>query len=116
MLNPVAALLFPEALKYKGLRAELGKTHGLNDKDFDWLAHVTLVTQALRSQQSPPMLAQSVQIKAGTLPALTLAGVFILSATPDDCGAILYTPYGGIKKYDSLPALQTALRNHLEST
>lgn len=116
MLNPVAALLFPEALKYKGLRAELGKTHGLNDKDFDWLAHVTLVTQALRSQQSPPMLAQSVQIKAGTLPALTLAGVFILSATPDDCGAILYTPFGGIKKYDSLPALQTALRNHLEST
>ncbi|WLH38168.1 hypothetical protein PSH79_13035 [Pseudomonas sp. FP2196] len=114
MSDPVAPLLFPETLNFPGQWRALGKTHNLNSKDFDWLAHVKLATQALRNKQSPSMVAQEIRIAAGTTPAITLAGSFILSETPDDKGAILYTPYDGIKKYDSLATLKTLLEKRLQ--
>ncbi|PNG42802.1 hypothetical protein A1354_24190 [Pseudomonas asplenii] len=114
MPEPAAPLLFPETLNFPGLWKELGKTHSLNSKDFDWLAHVKLSTHALRNQQSPPMLAQSIYIEVGAAKPIPLAGSFILSETPDDKGAILYTPYDGIKKYESLAILKTLLEKRLQ--
>ena len=114
MTNPVSALLFPEILQSPGPRKAPDKTHRLTPKDFDWLAHVKLASHALRNEQQPPMLAQRIRITAGTQSPVTLAGSFILSATPDDNGAILYTPYDGIKKYDSLMSLQTELEKRLK--
>ena len=114
MTEPASPLLFPETLNFPALWRQLGKTHNLNAKDFTWLGHVKLATQALRSRQTPPMLAQSIHIHAGTAPSVTLAGCFILSETPDDQGAILYTPYDGIKKYESLATLKKQLEKRLK--
>ena len=114
MTETNAPLLFHEILNLPGLWKGLAKTHVLNDKDFDWLSHVKLSTHALRNQQSPPMIAENIQINVGTPPLITLAGCFILGKTPDDQGAILYTPYDGIKKYDNREILETLLVKRLE--
>ncbi len=114
MPETAAPLLFPETLNFPGLWEKTGKSHNLNSKDFRWLAHVKLATHALRSEQSPPMLARDIRISAGTAAPITLAGSFIISETPDDKGAILYTPYDGIQKYDSLATLEALLEKRLE--
>lgn len=114
MPEPAASLLFPDTLNSPGLWGALGRTHNLNSRDFEWLAHVQLGTHVLRSQQALPMVATSIHINAGTAPSVTLPGCFILSETPDDKGAILYTPYDGIKKYESLATLKTLLEKRLE--
>jgi hypothetical protein len=109
-------LLFPETLKSPGLWAELGRTHGLSSKDFDWLAHIELATQALRSEQVPPMLAQRILLNTDESPAEPLVGSFILGATPNDRGEILYTPYEGIKKHYSRADLVEQLEKRLNSS
>jgi hypothetical protein len=111
MPTPVTPLFFPEALTLRGLWRELGKTHGLTQKDFEWFSHIKLATQALRDEQTPPMLAKKILLKIPDLEPVALAGSFLLTATPDDNGLILYTPYAGIKKF----ATRTALTQHLES-
>jgi hypothetical protein len=110
-----APLFFPQALQSPGLWNDLGKTHGLTQKDFEWFSHLELASQTLRSQQSPPMLAEKILFNAGDLDPIPLAGSFVLSATPDDHAEILYTPYGGIKKFDSRSALSEHLKSQLNS-
>ncbi|MFG6202827.1 dermonecrotic toxin domain-containing protein [Pseudomonas retamae] len=114
MSSTTAPLLFPEILQSTGLHTELAKTHGLNSKDFDWLAHVQLATHALRKEQTPPMLAERILLNADKQLAVPLAGSFILSAGPDDGGVFLYTPYDGLKKYSDEDALTEALQARLD--
>lgn len=109
-----APLFFPEARNAPGLWSELGKTHGLTQKDFEWLRHVQWATHALRNQQSPPMHAENILLSTGKLSA-TLAGCFVLSAMPDDAGEILYTPYAGIQKFASRTAVSEHIKNQLDS-
>jgi hypothetical protein len=113
MPEPIAPLLFPETLNFPGLWKALGKTHNLDDSDFDWLANVRLATHALRSEQTPPMFAQAIWINAGSQPPINLAGSFVLCGDSDDKAAFLYTPYDGIKKYESLDTLKTLLEVRL---
>ncbi|MBF6034741.1 hypothetical protein H8F23_15945 [Pseudomonas sp. P155] len=108
-------LLFPEILKSPGRHASLGRTHGLNSKDFSWLAHVQLATHALRSEQTPPMLAERILLNADKQLAVPLPGSFVLSAGPDDSGVFLYTPYDGLKKYNDEEALTDALQTRLDN-
>jgi len=61
---PTPALLFPEALDSPGLWPELGRIHGLEDKDFRWLADVRLASDSLRRQQRPPMSAERILLTA----------------------------------------------------
>lgn len=110
----VTPLFFPEALNSPGRWAELGKTHGLTQKDFEWFSHVKLASHALRNQQKPPMLAERILVSTDTL-SVPLAGCFVLSATPDDNGEILYTPYAGIKKFESRTALSGQIKDQLDS-
>jgi hypothetical protein len=114
MSASVTPLFFPEALNSPGRWTELGKTHGLTQKDFEWFSHVKLASHALRNQQKSPMLAERILVGTGEL-SLPLAGCFVLSATPDDKGEILYTPYAGIKKFKSRTALSTQIKNQLDS-
>ena len=60
MSTPTTPLFFPQALKSPGHWTELGKTHGLTRKDFEWFSHLKLASQALRNQQTPPMLAEKI--------------------------------------------------------
>ena len=113
MPTPSVPLLFPEALKSPGFWVDLGKTHGLTQKDFEWFSHLELATQSSRSQQRPPMLAESILLTIKGYAPTTLAGSFVLSDTPDDKGLILYTPYGGIRKLDSRETLIDELEKQL---
>jgi hypothetical protein len=113
MPTPSVPLLFPEALKSPGFWVDLGKTHGLTQKDFEWLSHLELATQSSRSQQRPPMLAESILLTINGHAPTPLAGSFVLSDTPDDKGLILYTPYGGIRKLDSRETLIDELEKQL---
>lgn len=112
--TPPAPLFFPQALNAPGLWAELGKTHGLARKDFEWFGHLKLASHEQRNRQTPPMLAEKILLSAGSL-SQPLAGCFVLSATPDDKGEILYTPYAGIKKFASRSALSAHLKALLDS-
>ncbi|WP_096515367.1 dermonecrotic toxin domain-containing protein [Pseudomonas izuensis] len=114
MPSAPSPLFFPEVRHAPGHWTELGETHGLTQKDFEWLCHVQWLTQANRNLQTPPMLAERILVRAGTL-SLPLAGCFALSATPDDKGEMLYTPYSGIKKFVSRTALSGHLKNQLDS-
>lgn len=107
-----APLLFPQALRSRGLWSELGKTYGLTQKDFEWFSHLQLATHVLRNQQTPPMHAEKITVGTAAL-SVPLAGCFVLSATPDDNGEILYTPYAGIKKFASRAALSEQIKRQL---
>ncbi|RON80928.1 hypothetical protein BK670_12115 [Pseudomonas fluorescens] len=108
-------LLFPDILKAPGLHDDLGRTHGLNSKDFRWLAQVQLATHTLRSEQTPPMLAERILLNADKQTAVPLAGSFILSAGPDDDGVFLYTPYDGLKKYSDHRTLMDAVQTRVDN-
>ncbi|SDQ86141.1 hypothetical protein SAMN04490195_2125 [Pseudomonas moorei] len=108
-------LFFPEALQSPGLWNDLGKIHRLSRKEFEWLGHVELASQAQRSQQTPPMLAHSILVHAEGSGYTPLVGSFVLSLTPDDNGLILYNPYDGIRKFDSLDTLKSQLEQRLNS-
>ncbi|MGX1185765.1 hypothetical protein AB7M29_003444 [Pseudomonas sp. F-14 TE3623] len=115
MPTPAAPLFFPEALHAPGHWNDLGKIHGLTRKDFEWLSHLELASQTLRLQQTPSMFAEKILLKSDALDPIPLAGSFVLSLTPDDKGEILYTPYAGIKKFDSRAALTEQLNRQLNS-
>ncbi|WPN27492.1 hypothetical protein QMK54_16715 [Pseudomonas sp. P5_109] len=115
MSTPVIPLFFPEALTLPGLWGELGKTHGLTQKDFQWFSHIELASQALRDKQTPPMLAKTIVLKIPGLEPLPLAGSFLLTATPDDNGVILYTPYAGIQKFTDRSAMTEQLVKQLKA-
>ncbi len=115
MSTPTAPLLFPVIFDSPGLHADLAPAHGLNSKDFDWLAHAQLATQSLRNKQTPPMLAERILLNADKQLAVPLAGSFILSAGPDDNGVFLYTPYDGLKKFADRQALTDALQTRLDN-
>ncbi|MEX5684521.1 dermonecrotic toxin domain-containing protein [Pseudomonas silesiensis] len=102
-------LFFPQVLNEPGLHQELGKTHSLSDKDFTWLSHIELASDERRQAQTPPMSAEKLLAKVKDKVAVPLAGCFMLSSTPDDAGAILYTPYGGIEKFDDVDSLAAEL-------
>ncbi len=104
MPAPLPPLLFLSFLDSPGLWRELGNVHHLSTADFQWLSHVQLATHALRSQQTPPMLAHRILLNTDDTPAVPLAGSFILSATPDDRGVMLYTPFDGLKNMPASPA------------
>lgn len=115
MSTPLAPLLFPDVLKAPGQHADLATAQGLNSKDFSWLAHVELATHTLRSEQTPPMLAERILLNADRQLAVPLAGSFTLGAGPDDGGVFLYTPYDGLKKYSDQQALLEALQTRLDN-
>jgi hypothetical protein len=106
-------LFFPEALQSPGLWAELGKTHGLTRKDFEWFKHIELTSQTLRSRQSPAMLVERILLGIAGQEPVPLAGSFVLSPSPDTNGVIAYTPYGGIQKFYSRAALTEQLVQRL---
>lgn len=116
MSTPIKPLLFPEVFDSPGLWSELGKTHGLSERDFRWLAHAKLSSASLRSQQTPAMSAERILLNVGSEIPLPLPGAFILSETPDDKSQILYTVYDGIKKYHDRAALKQQLERRLNNT
>ncbi|WP_285415458.1 DUF6543 domain-containing protein [Pseudomonas sp. efr-133-TYG-5] len=113
MSAPTPPLLFAEAFDAPGRWKALGTLHGLSEKDFRWLAHAKLASATLRSQQTPAMRAERILLTVGKQIPVQLPGSFVLGATPDDQGEILYTPLAGIEKFDDRAALQEKLEERL---
>jgi hypothetical protein len=109
MTTSSSPLFFPQVLDEPGTHEELRKPHSLSSKDFSWLSHIELASDELRQKQTPPMSAEKLFLKVKDKAPVPLAGCFMLSSTPDDNDAILYTPYGGIEKFDDVDSLTAEL-------
>ncbi|WP_434657380.1 hypothetical protein J3P96_12125 [Pseudomonas sp. R3-56] len=100
-------LLFPEIFKARRLN-ELTAPHRLTQADLDWLHHAALPNYTQRGEQSPAMTIETITLDVQGKPFIPLAGCLVLSAQGDH-PAFLYTPYGGITKFDSPETLEQKL-------
>ncbi|NUT87215.1 hypothetical protein HNO91_12335 [Pseudomonas corrugata] len=113
MPRETTPLLFPDVLDTNRLD-ELSATHGLTQTDLDWLRHAALPSHALRAAQTPSMSADTILLQTEGQAPIPLAGCFTLT-TPSEIGtsspkpAFLYTPRGGIEKFDNPKALETRI-------
>lgn len=113
MPAPTLPLLFPETFDSPSLWPELGKAHGLSEKDWRWLGHARLASDALRRQQDPSMVIERVLLPIAGEAPVPLAGAFVIGETPDDRGLILYTPLAGIQKFHNRADLKERLERRL---
>ena len=105
---------FPEALRDGWNVSERERRLGLDRKDHEFLGKVFFATDTARRQQSPPMIAQRIWLDKHRPDALELAGSFILSSTTAYPHAFLYTPYGGLEKFDNRAQILAALSDRLK--
>lgn len=113
MPRETTPLLFPDVLDAIRLD-ELSATDGLTQTDLDWLHHAALPSHMLRAAQTPSMSAETVLLQAEGQAPIPLAGCFTLTTLPDvdtsnSKPAFLYTPQGGIEKFDTPQALETRI-------
>ena len=119
MTTATTPLLFPEVLAANNLE-DLNAPHGLTQADLDWLHHVSLSNHTLRAAQTPPMSAETIRLQVDANAPIPLAGCLVLKALTDADAAqtqpaFLYTPYGGIRKFDSPEALEEKMEAMLDS-
>ncbi|WP_447892473.1 dermonecrotic toxin domain-containing protein [Pseudomonas marginalis] len=89
---------------------------GFTVKDLEWLHTLYYATDAARQDpavQGNPMHVERLLINPGGQPAIPLAGAFMMSPTPDDNKAVLYTPYGGLELFDSRAGLLGEVQERL---
>lgn len=109
---------FPEAFvpasRKRLSQGELDR--GFTIKDLEWLKHVLFASQADRAKQSAPMQVDRFVLNTpGIDTAPFLAGAFMMSPTPDK-KVFLYTPYGGLEKFNNAGELMDELNDRLDST
>ena len=119
MTTATMPLLFPEILTANNLE-DLNAPHGLTQADLDWLHHASLSSHTLRAAQTPPMCAETILLQADANAPIPLAGCLVLKALTDADAAqtqpaFLYTPYGGIRKFDSPEALEEKIDEVLKN-
>lgn len=81
---------------------------GFSVRDLDWLHTLYYATHTARidpSVQRYPMHVERLSVNRPDHAPVPLAGVFMMSPTPDDHKAVLFTPYGGLELFDSRAAL-----------
>ncbi|WP_348748303.1 dermonecrotic toxin domain-containing protein [Pseudomonas rhodesiae] len=81
---------------------------GFSVKDLDWLHMLYYATHTARiepSVQRYPMHVERLSVNRPDHAPVPLAGVFMMSPTPDEQKAVLFTPYGGLELFDSRTAL-----------
>lgn len=113
MTTKPAPLLFSQVLAAKRLD-QLTAGHGLTQPDLDWLRHASLPSHAQRAAKTPPMFAETIMLQAGKKTPIALAGCFALSARvenseSDTQPAFIYTPMGGIRKFDNRASLEAEI-------
>ncbi|MCR4538231.1 hypothetical protein NUV89_07480 [Pseudomonas sp. 18.1.10] len=72
---------------------------GLTLEDLNWLGTVYSASHAGRSDRTEPMVVEKLAINRSGEPDIPLAGAFIMSPTPSDKKAVLYTPYAGLEVF-----------------
>ncbi|MCM2362295.1 DUF6543 domain-containing protein [Pseudomonas sp. SR18] len=89
---------------------------GLTVKDLDWLFTLYGANDAARqnpAMHSYPMRVERLLLNPTGQSAIALAGAFMMSPTPDDNKAVLYTPYGGLELFESRAFLLSELQERL---
>lgn len=112
--NPLP-YFFPEALRDGWNVLERERRLGLNREDHEFLGKVFFATDTARREQSPPMIAQSLWLDKNTPNATELAGSFMMSSSAVYPHAFLYTPYGGLEKFDNRAQALAALSERLKN-
>ena len=120
MTTETTPLLFPEVLNATRLD-ELTTPHGLTQADLDWLHHVALPSHTQRAAQTPPMFAETIMLQAEQKPPIAPAGCFVLSTASNSSQTgthptFLYTPSGGIEKFDNLASLEEKIDQMRQDT
>ncbi len=92
------------------------RTLGLTLMDLDWM--LTLYYATDQARQNPrmreaPMVVETLMIDLDKQPSIPLAGVFLMSPSPDGSKALLYTPYGGLEVFDTRADLLTQITQRL---
>jgi hypothetical protein len=105
---------FPEALRVDWRALERERQLNIDSRDIEFLGKVFFASDAGRRQQSPPMIAQRIWLNKSAANAVELAGSFMMSSTSAYPHAWLYTPYGGLEKFDSPTHVITALTQRLK--
>ncbi|WP_339541040.1 dermonecrotic toxin domain-containing protein [Pseudomonas sp. RA_5y_Pfl1_P24] len=86
---------------------------GLTLKDLEWLMTIYTPTDAVRQSRESPMAVEKLVIERLGKSAIPLAGVFMMSPSPDEKKALLYSPYGGIEVFDNRATVIAEIRERL---
>ena len=88
---------------------------GLTLEDLKWLNTVFAASDHGRRNRVVPMVVETLKVNRPGEPEVTLAGTFLMSPTPGDKKAVLYTPYAGIEVFldraDCLSQVTERLKN-----
>ncbi|WP_426221736.1 dermonecrotic toxin domain-containing protein [Pseudomonas sp. DWRC2-2] len=88
---------------------------GLTLKDINWLGTVYIANHSARHDRDEPMTVETLILETPGMSSIALAGVFMMSPTPDEKKAVLYTPYGGIEVFDHRDACLSELIQRLKN-
>jgi hypothetical protein len=89
---------------------------GFTVKDLEWLHTLYYPTDAARQDPTVhgyPMHVERLSINPSGKPAVPLAGAFMMSPTPDNNKAVLYTPYAGLEVFESRAGLLGEVQERL---
>jgi hypothetical protein len=101
MANVTPPYFFEEFLRPDRRKepTERERALGFTVKDLDWLNTLYYATDAIRmapTENGYPMRVERLLVGLAGQPPIPLAGAFMMSPTPDEAKAVLYTPYGGL--------------------
>ena len=114
MTDQTLPLFFPEALQDIKVLSPRLRALDFTLADLTWLRNVELASHAQRVAQTPPMTVENIMLKVGDTDAWPLSGSFMLYPAPGGNQAMLYTPYGGLRKFENRQALLLALSEILK--
>jgi len=115
MTDQLLPLFFPEALQDIKVLSPRLRALDFTLADLAWLRSVELASHTIRAAQPDPMTVESIALKVKDREPQPLAGSFMLHPTPVDHKAVLYTPYGGLQKFDNPRAVIQALQESLKA-
>lgn len=114
MSQPHPPYFFPEALLAGAKTRERERLLGITPQDSAFFTSLFFTTASERRQQRPPMLAKKIWLHRSTPDAVELAGSFTMSSTGAYKSAFLYTPYGGLEKFENHVQLLASLTERLK--
>ena len=109
------ALFFPEALRDDSALTPRLSAMSWSLADLAWLRTVDLPSHPQRLSQTPPMTVESIVLKVPNEEPIPLAGSFLMHPAPGGTQAVLYTPYGGLEKFDDRQTLLNTLSTRLKA-
>lgn len=115
MTEPSLPLFFPEALQDLQVLTPRLRALAFSLADLQWLRTVELASHAQRSAQTPPMTVENILLNLPGRDPAPLAGSFMMYPAADGAEAVLYTPYGGLVKFDDRQALLSTLQSQLKA-